>query len=163
MSAGRETIVEELTPYELLQPAADAAGRTGLYVKLTNGQRATIIFHVAQGNAATILITPLQATDEEGASSKVLTNNCRIWTNTDTATIDQFTRATDAKNYTTDAGTKNKIIVFEIDPDSLDMANSFVAVGLSTGASNAANVTSALVLVQNRFAQPLPPHAADLD
>ena len=155
--------VEQLGIYEVLDPATDAAGRTGLYTKITNGQRATIVVHIQQGNAATILLTPLQATDEEGTSSKVLTNNVPIWTILDTATVDQFTRQTDAKNYTTDAATKNKIVVFQIDPEYLDVANNFVAIGLSTGASNVANVTEALVYIEERYAQPQPPHAADLD
>lgn len=154
---------EELAPYELLPPATDAAGRTGLYVSLTNAQRAFVVFHVAQANAATILITILQASDLEGTGSKVLTNNCPIWANLDTATVDYPSRRTDAKNYTTDAGTKNKIVVFQIDPEMLDVANSFQSVGISTGASNAANLTSAMVYIQQRYAQVVPPAASDLD
>jgi hypothetical protein len=36
------------------------------------------------------------------------------------------------------------MVVFEIDPASLDVANGFDCVYLSTGASNAANITAAL-------------------
>lgn len=156
-------IPEGVTVQELLNPATDAAGRTGLYVSLANAQRAWIIFHVAQGNAATILITPLQAQDEEGTGSKVLTNNVAIWTNIDTATIDQYTRATAAKNFTTAAGTKNKVIIFQIEPTSFDVANGFQSIGISTGASNAGNLTSALLIAELRYGQVLTPHMADLD
>lgn len=154
---------EGLGVYELLQPATDAAGRTGLYTSLKYAQKAWVIFHVAQGNAGTILVTVLQAQDEEGTGSKVLANNIPVWTVVDTATIDQPTRQTDAKNYTTDAGLKNKVVIFQIDPTLLDVANGFNAIGISTGASNVANLTSALLLVDGRYDQPLPPHAADLD
>ncbi len=154
---------ESVTPYELLNPATDAAGRTGLYVSLKYAVRAWVVFHVKQANAATILVTILQATDLEGAGSKVLTNNVPIWANLDTATADTPTRTTDAKNYTTDAGTKNKIVVFQIDPEFLDVVNGFNAIGISTGASDATNLTSALILVEQRYQQAVPPAASDLD
>jgi len=159
----RLSIPESIAPYELLTPATDAAGRTGLYVSLANAQRAIIVFHVAQGNSGTVLITPLQASDMEGTGSKVLTNNCPIWANLDTATVDYPSRRTDAKNYTTDAGTKNKIVVFQIDPEMLDVANGFQSIGISTGASSASNLTSALVFLEQRYAQVVPPAASDLD
>lgn len=160
---GSIQLVEQLTPYELLDPATDAAGRGGLYVKLNYGHRATIIFTVQQGSASTILLTPKQATDEEGASAKVLTNNCRIWSNLDTTATGTLTRRADAKNYTTDAGTKNKIVVFQIDAEELDVANGFMAIGLTTGASSASNLTQAIVLVEQRYAQPIPPEPTDTD
>ncbi len=95
--------------------------------------------------------------------SKVLTNNCPIWANLDCATVDYPSRRTDAKNYTTDAGTKNKIVVFQIDPELLDVANSFQSIGISTGASDVANLTSAMVFIEQRYAQVVPPAASDLD
>jgi hypothetical protein len=157
------TLIESLPIYDVLPPAADSAGRTGLYTLVKFAHRASIIVHINQGSASTVLLTPLQATNEEGGSSKVLANNCQIWTNLDTATIDTFTRQADGVNYTTDAATKNKIIVFQIDPEFLDLANGFVAVGLSTGASSASNITEAVVLLETRYEQPKPPDAADLD
>jgi hypothetical protein len=51
----------------------------------------------------------------------------------------------------------------QIDPELLDVANSFNAIGISTGASDVANLTSATLLVEQRYAQPIPPNAADLD
>src|SRR5690242_8564700 len=98
---------EAVTYHEILAPAADAAGRTGSYLSLEYGQRAVIYAHIGQGNAATVLLTVLQASDVEGTGSKVLTNNVPIWSNLDTSTIDVATRRTDAKNYTTDAALKN--------------------------------------------------------
>ena len=63
-------------------------------------------------------------------------------------------------NYTTDAGVKNKMVIFEIDPASLDLANNFDCVYLSTGASNAANITAAYaILTDLRFASATPPSA----
>jgi hypothetical protein len=46
---------------------------------------------------------------------------------------------------------KRKVVIFSIDPAALDVANGFDCVRAVTGASNAANITSALVLMQSRY------------
>ena len=143
---------------EVIKPATDAAGRTGAYVSLKTGIKATIVFHVQQGNAATILVSVLQAKDVSGTSSKAITNVVPIWRNLDTAASDTLVRDTDAKTYTTDAGVKNKYVVFEIIPElHMDIANGFNTITISTGASNAANLTEASVYVETNYAQATPP------
>lgn len=144
---------------ELLAPATDAAGRTGDYLSLKNSHKAFIIAHITQGNAATIALTPKQASAVAGTGVKALTNNCRIWANLDTATSDALVAATAAKDYTTDAAVKNKIVVFEIDAASLDLANNFDCITLVTGASNVANITQAIAVLIPRYAQATPPSA----
>ena len=141
----------------VLAPAADAAGRTGAYVTMKGAHGASIYFKVNQGNAATILVTPLQASAVAGTGSKALSANVPIYVNLDTAASNVWVRVTDAKNYTTDAGVKIKQVRFDIDPDALDIANGFDCIGLSTGASNAANITSAdVVLGPLRYAEDVP-------
>jgi hypothetical protein len=114
------TLPEAAKIVNLLAPAADAAGRTSAYVSLKNYHKAYIVVHMTQGNAATVLLSPLQATAVAGTGSKA-GPTCRIWANLDTATNDTLARATDAATYTTDAGVKLKIVVFEIDPSALDL------------------------------------------
>lgn len=156
----RLTLPEEAPVVELMAPAADAAGRTGAYVSLKNAARAFLIVHVTQGNAATIALTVNQATSAAGGGSKAITHAVPIWANLDAATSDTLARATDAVSYTTDAGLKNKIVIFQIDPEHLDVAGGFDYVTVITGASNLANITAALaVLTDLRFAQPIPPTA----
>jgi hypothetical protein len=134
----------------LLAPAADAAGRTSAYVTVKFGHKAFIVCYVTQGNAATVALTPLQATDSSGTSSKAV-NAVPIAADLDVVTSDQFTFPTQASNYTTDAGVKNKIVIFEIDPaEAMDINNTtkpFEHIAIQTGASNAANITSALLVV----------------
>lgn len=145
----RLTIPEDLNLYTLLAPAADAAGRTSAYHSLKSAVRAWIVFHVTQGNAATILVSPLQASDVSATGAKAVSAG-RIWHKQDQAAT-YFTKATDAATFTTDANVKNKVVVFEIDPTQmLDIANGFDCIAVSTGASNAANITSALLYVQPR-------------
>lgn len=151
-------IPEVFNVFHLLAPAADGAGRTsGQYASLKNAKRAWIYVSITQGNAATILLTPLQATSVAGAGSKVLTKAVPIYFNLNTALTGVWVRATDAVNYTTDAGVFLKTYVFQVDPATLDMAGGFDCLGISTGGSNAANITSAHVIVENRYAQAAPP------
>lgn len=146
----------------LLAPAADAAGRTGIYKTLKGAHRASIVFKVNQGNAATILVTPLQASAVAGTGSKALSADCPIFVKLDDA-AGAWTRVADAKNYTTDAGVKVKYVRFDIDPSKLDVANGFDCISVSTGASNAANITSAdLIVGPTRYSEDAPlPAIAD--
>ncbi len=108
----------------LLKPAADAAGRTSDYYSLRNAQKAYVVCYINQGNAATVTLTPLQAQDTSGTNSKGLTAAAPIAVNLDTDTIpaDVLTIAAAATSYTTDAGLKTKLVIFEIDPiESMDI------------------------------------------
>jgi len=139
-------IPESILPVSLLPPAAGSS-RTSSYFSLKGAAMAYIVFHVDQANAATIALTPKQATAVAGTGTKVLSTNCQIFTNLDCAAASLFTRQTDAANYTTDAGVKKKIVIFKIDPNTLDVANGFDCIALTEGASNAANITSAALYV----------------
>jgi hypothetical protein len=149
-----------LQPVSLLKPAADSAGRTSTYLSLANSHKATIVFYITQGNAATILLSPLQAKDSSGTGSKAITAApIAVNLDCDTTPSDALTLVAAAATYTTDAGVKTKLVMFEIDPaECMDINNGFNHIGVSTGASNAANVTSA-ILVNGplRFQQAAPP------
>lgn len=144
---------ENVLPVNLLAPAADAAGRTGGYVSLKGASKAFIVVHINQGNAATVQLSINQATAVAGTGAKAITNAVPIWSNLDAATAAAFTRRPDAVNYTTDAALKVKTVVFAIDPASLDVANGFDCIAVVTGASNAANITSAQVFLESTYGQ----------
>jgi len=146
----RPNIPEGQTPYILLNPSADAAGRTSAYISLKNAVRAWIEVVINQGNAATILLSPLQATAVAGTGSKAI-NAARIAAKL-TVAATSFTVPAEAATYTTDAGVDSKIVIFEIDPAKVfDVANNFDCIAVSTGASNAANITSAMLRVQHKY------------
>ena len=154
------SLPQEMKIVEAIAPAADAAGRSSAAISLKNAGKAYIYVHVTQGNAATIALTPMQAVNVSKGSGKVLANSVPIWANLDTGASDTLVRATDAVNYTTDAAVKNKVVIFEIDPALLDVANGFDCIYFTTGASNAANITSgAFFCTDLRFAQATPPSA----
>lgn len=153
----------------LLPAAADAAGRTSSYVSLKYGHKAYLVCGVNQGNAATVTFTPLQATDNNGTNSAGLSASAPIANIIDTSVAtggDQFTIATAATSFTTDAGLKNKIVIFEIQPEEVMNVNNlssgnplpFNHIAIQTGASNAANITSAyLIVIPLRDARLNPP------
>lgn len=151
------SLVQSCNVVTLLKPAADAAGRTSAYCSLKNCLKAWVIVHVDQGNAATILLSLLQATAVAGTGSKA-GPTVDIWANEDTA-LDVFTKATSAATFTTSAAVKGKIVVFELRPDQLDTNGGFDCIAVSTGASNAANITSAMAIIYNGFQQKNPPSA----
>jgi hypothetical protein len=152
------SLPEILAPVQLLPPAADAAGRTSNYVNLGKCDKAWIICHIAQGNAAPVTLTPLQAQDVLGTNSKPITAT-QVWANINEAATDQLVKQVpNAANYQTDAGINNKIVIFEISPqDCMDEANGFKTVAIQTSASNAANVTEAMILPLHRYQQAQPP------
>jgi hypothetical protein len=141
--ATKFTLPEEVKIVQAMTPATDAAGRTGAYVTLKNSMKAYIVWHIAQGNAATILLSINQATKVAGTSAKAISGNARWWANLDCGATDTLVRQADGVSFTTDAGVKNKIVVAEVDVDSLDIANAFCCIAGVTGASNVANLTQA--------------------
>lgn len=142
----------EFAPCNCLPPAADAAGRTGDYVSLKNAVKAWVVAYIDQGNAATIALTVQQASAVAGTGVKDINAVARIWSSEDLVTTNVLTRQTDGKTFTTSAAVKAKCVVFEIDPaQALDLAGGFDCITLTTGASNAANITSAVVYVQPKY------------
>jgi hypothetical protein len=153
------SLAAQLPPISLLSPAADAAGRTSAYRSLKSALKAYVIVHINQGNAATVLLSLLQAKDVSGGSSKAIAAT-PIWSDLDTATSDALVSQTAAATYTTDAALKDKIVVFEILPEqALDVANGFYTIAISTGASNAANITEAILVIDGAYEQATPPSA----
>ena len=153
------SLVEGMKIVELLAPAADAGGRTGDYLSLKNYVKAYIVAHITQGNAATVKITPRQASKVDGTGVKVLANVVPIWADLDTSASDALVAKTAAVDYTTDAGVANKIVVLEIDPSTLDVAGGFDCINVTTGASNAANITQVMAFLVPRYSQATPPSA----
>ena len=156
------SLPEIIPPVELLKPAADAAGRTSQYVYAGYWDKAWIKCHINQGNAATVLLSVLQAKDLSGTGAKAI-SAVPIWTDLNEGAGDQFTKQTSAATYTTDAGTNSKIVIFEISPqDCMDMTNGFCTLAVSTGASNAANITEAEIYGLHSFQQATPPSVLTL-
>ena len=151
------TLPENFKYVRAIDPQTAAAGADGDYVSLKNAHRAWVIVDITQGNAATIAITLEKATAVAGTGSVAITASVPIWSNLDTAATDTLVRRTDAVAYTTDAGVKNKQVIFQIEPAAL--GETFDCICVKAGASNAANIISASYLLQTRYPQATPPTA----
>lgn len=141
---------------KLLACAADSAGRTSaLYASLRNCEKAWVVCEVNQGNAATVLLSLLQASSDSGGSSKAISNAVPIWLVNDTSLAtgsDAMVAQAAGTTFTTDSTTKDKLVIFEITPEiALDMVNGFNHIGVSTGASNAANITSVGIIIWQSY------------
>ena len=90
-------IPQNVTPYNLLEPASDAAGRTSAHLSLKGrGQGVDRLPH-QPGQRHPILLSPLQATAVAGTGSKAI-RAARIWTKLDdTQTV--FTAQLEAATY----------------------------------------------------------------
>lgn len=151
------SIPYQLPPISLLVPAADAAGRTSGYRSLRNAVKAYIVAEINQGNAATVLLSVLQAKDTSGTGSKAI-NSVANWLVADTSVTDALVAQVAAATATTSAALKDKIVVFELEPDvALDVAGGFNHIAISTGASNAANITEAKLYILGAYEQATPP------
>lgn len=155
----------ENLPFTVLLPAAaDAAGRTSSYVSLKNAHKAFLVCEVNQGNAAQVTFTPLQAQDNLGTNSKALTSAAPITLNNDTSTStgsDQNVPQTSATSFQADTTLKDKLVVFEIQPEEvMDVNNTggaFDHIAIQTSASNAGNITSAKLFYLPRDQRQQPP------
>jgi hypothetical protein len=144
---------------EAITPQAGGA-ITGDYVSCKTAGRVFVVVHVNQAAANTIAITIEQASAVAGTGSKAITNTVPIWVCESCAASDALVAQTAAVSYTTTAGTTHKLIVFEVDPTTLDKANGFDCLVVKTGASNAANITSAFYLLTDvRYEGATPPSA----
>lgn len=148
---------EKFKIVQALQPATDAAGREGDVVSLKNANKAWIVAHITQGDANTVALTVSQCQHVNNVGIKAITNAVPIWANQDLAAGDTLTRQTDAVNFTTSAAVKHKMVIFEIDPCTLDTANGFDCITITTGASNVGNLTSAVYYLDMRFQEDVPP------
>ena len=143
-----------------LSPVTIEAERTGDYIKLRDAGSLIVVVSMTQGNAARSTVRVEQANTAAGGASKVLTKNMQIWANEDVATTDTLVRQTDALNFQLSAAVKNKLLVFQLDPSTLDVANGFIWVAVIAGISDVANIVSAnYYLVNHRYQQATPPTA----
>ena len=157
--ASQFSLQYQLPPIDLIPPQANGSAITApVYANMRGALKAWIVVKIAQGNAATVAITPVQATSASGTGSKAIggaDTTVPIWLNDDTSLAtgsDGFVAQTAALNFTTDANVKNKIVVFELSPEAaLDIPNGFNHIGVNIGASNSANIVTATLHIYGSF------------
>lgn len=102
-----------------------------------------LVINLKQAAAHATVLTPKRATAVAGTNVTGLATAavCRIWANEDTAASDTLVAQTAAIAYTVTADIKNKVVIFEIDPNTLGEYSAGVpydVIGLGISASSEA-------------------------
>ena len=151
-----DCIPQTMKIVEAITPQAGAA-ITGDYVSLKNCPRCFVVVHINQAAVNTVAITIEKATAVAPTGSTAITTAVPIWANEDCAASDTLVRQTDAVSFTTSAAQKHKVIVFQVDADTL---GAYDCITVKTGASDATNITSAMYYLSDfAYQQSTPPTA----
>lgn len=149
-----KTFVERYKLVQGIQPRTTNGGFSSDWVSLRNANRVAIVVNLTQAVGHATAFTLAQATAVSGGDTKAITNNCLIWANEDCAASDTLVRKTDAKAYTVAADVKNKVIVFEVDPSNLDVANNFDCISLTVAdSSQATNIASIEFYIDSKYVE----------
>ena len=128
------------------------------YVCLKNVNKLFVVVLLDQAVGHATAIAPYQASDVAATGAKVLTNVTRILANEATTVTDTLVAQTAAKNYSVTADIAEKMIVFEIDPATLDTANNFDCVKINIAdSSQATNFATVLFVADMKYKQATPP------
>jgi hypothetical protein len=148
------TFVERYKLVQGIQPRTTNGGFSADWVSLRNANRVAVVVNLTQAVGHATAFTLAQATTVAGGDTKAITNNCLIWANEDCATSDTLVRKADAKAYTVAADVKNKVIVFEVDPSNLDVANNFDCISLTVAdSSQATNIASVEFYIDSKYVE----------
>jgi hypothetical protein len=150
-------IPEHMKVVQALPPTVNTGALVGDYVSLKTCHRCFILVNIVQGHATQPVITIEQATTVAMAGSTAITVAVPIWSNLDCATTDTLVARTAAVSYTLDVGLANKLVIFQVDPSTLNVNGGFDCIGVKIGASNILNIISAVYLLTDlRYAQATP-------
>ena len=143
MQINKMNIVEAIAPQT-------GGTLTGDYISLKNVIKAFVVLHITQADSDTAVITIEQAQAVANTGHTAITKAVPIWSNLACATSDVLVARTAAVSYETDAAVAHKIVIFEIDPATFDIANGFdcMMVKVVVGASS---VVSAQYLLEQRY------------
>ena len=141
--------IDKFKIVEAIEPVVGTNAVTGTYISLKNVVKCRVVVQIAQSSSATAAITIERATAVAGTGSVAIATAVPIWVNLDTAASDVLATATAAVSYTTDAGVKNKIVVFVIDPVAL--GDTYDCITVKIGASATGTLYSALYLLELRY------------
>ena len=126
----------------------------GDFISLKNAHRAWAVISYNQNDANAITWRIDRDSTVAGALTVVSAQLHRIWSNLAPATSDLLVERTPAVNYTSDAASTDKMIIFEIDPtdlgDLLGVPYDCIRVASVTNIA-AAQWVSAIYIVQPRY------------
>lgn len=142
---------------QLIPPKTTNQAITSQVVSLKGVNKAWVIFEFTQAAGHATTPTLVQATSI-GAGTNKAGPSVPIWSNEDTSVNDTLIKQSDAASYSVTTTTKNKEVVFEIDPSRLDSTNLYDYFYFTIGTSSqATNFVSATAILQTAYQQATPP------
>jgi hypothetical protein len=141
-------------------PVTTNGGVTGSYVSLKNAHKAWLVLTFRQAASHATVVTLKEAQTVAGTNVKTVISNHRNWRNSNVATDDTLVQLADAKTVTLATGTTHQMVVFEVDPDRLDIDGGFDVAGFTVGdSSQATNFVAGVWILASSYASQLPPSA----
>lgn len=141
-------------------PVTTNGGVTSDYVSLENAHKAWIVLQLTQAAGHATAIAVRQAKAVAGTGVKAITIAVPIWANEDTAASDTLVAKTAAVSYAVTNDIKKKMVIFEIHPSTLDIANDFDCLNFTVAdSSQATNFVAGLFFLLERYAEATPPAA----
>lgn len=137
-----------------IAPSAGGSDIVGDYISLKYAHRLWVVYFVNQGNATKPTLSVMKANNVAGSGATAMTELAKIYTALDCATSDVLARQADAASFELDAALKEKLVVFEINTAKL---GGYKAIAAKISASNAANIVSALYIVESRYGSEVQP------
>lgn len=130
-------------PVTAIPPQAGANAIAGDYISMKKTDRITIQVAVRQGHATPPVLTLHQAKDVSGTGNKVLEKDINIAFVADAMVSDLVVSQPAGVDFTPDAALKDKMVLFDVPAEALDVNNGFTCIQVRAGASNEANIISA--------------------
>lgn len=128
------------------------------WVSLKNVLRCQVHCVMTQAVGHATVLALQQATDVSGTGAKVFANVVQIWANEAIGTNDTMVAQTAAINYTVTNDIANKIVVFDVDPSLLDVANNFDCIKVTASdSSQATNFISIVGICDMKYKGVTPP------
>jgi len=144
---------------QMFNPQTTNGSLTSQVISLKNAHKVAIVFNFTQAVGHATTPTLLQATTIAAGTNKAGPSSM-IWANEDTATSDLLVAKTAAASYAVTNDVKNKIVVFEVDPNSLDVNGGYDCIYFTIATSSqATNFVSATAYLFERYPGNQPPTA----
>lgn len=144
---------------QMLKPQTTNGALTSQVISLKNAHKAWVVFEFTQAAGHATTPTLNQATSIAASTNKAGPSSF-IWANEDTAATDTLVKKTSGASYAVAADVKNKQVVFEIDPSTLDTSNGYDCIYFTIATSSqATNFVSATAYLDTSYKQATPPSA----
>lgn len=151
------SIVMNCKVVQMFNPQTTNGSLTSQVISLKNVHMAEVVFNFTQAVGHATTPTLVQATSIAGTTNKAGPTS-QIWANEDCAATDTLVAKTAGASYAVTNDVKNKIVVFRVDPNSLDIGNGYDCIYFTIATSSqATNFVSATAYLYNRYAGNPPP------